>query len=138
MAARVFAPSRSDVWLADFDHIELDADGRIVQDQQGRAVYTRHREHGGKRPCVVLSNDEFNQGWAELVIVVPITKEDKGISTHVPITPPEGGLRLPSFVICEGIRSIARQFLIQKWGRVEDTTLQEIELELRKLMRFAT
>ncbi len=92
MADRLFVPSRSDVWLADFDHIKLDAEDRIISDDLGRPMYTRHREHGGKRPCVILSNDDFNKGWSELVVVVPITKGEKRISSHVPIEPPEGGL----------------------------------------------
>ena len=112
-ADRIFAPRRSEVWLADFGHIQMGEGGEVL--------YTRHREHGGKRPCVILS---FNRGPAELAIVVPITKDDKRIATHVAIEPPEGGLRVPSFIICEGIRSIARQFLIQKWGQVEDSTIR--------------
>jgi mRNA interferase MazF len=136
MDGRIYIPSRSEVWLANFDHLLLDVDGDILLDEQGKPTYTRFREHGGKRPCVVLSNNEFNQSPADLVIVLPITSDDKRIFSHVRIEPPEGGLRKPSFVICEGIRSIGRQFLIQKWGRVQESTLSEIEIILRTLMVF--
>lgn len=137
MADRLFVPSRADVWLADLDHIRIDSDGRPLLDENGDLRYTRHREHGGKRPCVVMSNREFNEGPAELVIVVPMTSVLKGTATHVPIRPPEGGLREHTFAICEGIRSIDRHFLVRKWGRVEDVTMREIELILRRLMDFS-
>jgi hypothetical protein len=60
MESRLFTPSRADVWLADFNHIQLDAEGNVVPDREGRPKFTREREHAGKRPCVILSNNDFN------------------------------------------------------------------------------
>ena len=51
-------------------------------------------EQGGMRPALVVSADGFNKTQAGLVIVVPITSKTKGIRTHVPIDPPEGGLSI--------------------------------------------
>jgi mRNA interferase MazF len=128
MTVPPYKPARSDVWLADFGLEEIDEDGQ--------SKFTRFREHGGKRPCVVLSNNEYNQSGSELVIVVPVTSVDKGWKTHVALDWPEGGLprREGSFVICEGIRSIARQFLLKRYGRVEDRTMREITARLSQLI----
>jgi mRNA interferase MazF len=100
------------------------------------AIYFRYREHADRRPCVILSNDRFNASAAELVIAVPMTSSDKAMPTHVRIDPPEGGIRNTSFVICEGIRSVARQYLLRRLGVVTPQTMTEIELRLRDLMNF--
>jgi mRNA interferase MazF len=121
-----FRPARGDVWLIDLGNMSVQEDGT--------KVYHRFREHAEKRPCVILSNDQFNWSAAELVVVVPMTSQEKAISTRVRIDPPEGGVRKASFAICEGIRSVARQFLIRKWGILTNETLQEIELQIRDLI----
>ena len=66
------------------------------------------REQGGSRPALVLSVDKFNQGPADLVIVLPITSRDKKQPIHVAITPPEGGVSAQSFIKCDDIRSISK------------------------------
>src|SRR5690348_656161 len=66
-------PSRGQVWMADLDP-------------------TKGHEQAGKRPVLVVSADVMNLGPAGLVVVLPITSKGKGIPTHVPVDPPEGGL----------------------------------------------
>ena len=73
------SPSRGDIWLADLNPI-------------------KGREQAGMRPCLVVSVDLFNQSPAELVIVVPLTTRARDIRTHVPLEPPEGGVREKSFI----------------------------------------
>jgi mRNA interferase MazF len=73
------SPIRGDIWLADLNPIN-------------------GREQAGMRPCLVVSVNLFNQSPAELVIVVPLTTRAKGIRTHVPLVPPEGGVRERSFI----------------------------------------
>ncbi len=55
------------------------------------------------------------------------------MSLWVLVRPPEGGLRKPSFVICEGTRSISTGRLIQRWGAVAEGTLASVEDRLRVL-----
>ncbi len=81
-------PDRGDIWLVDLNP-------------------TLGREQRGVRPCLVVSTDLFNHGLAELIIALPITSKDKRIPSHVAIAPPEGGLKVRSFVKCEDIRSIS-------------------------------
>jgi len=57
--------------------------------------FTGH-EQIGRRPVLIVSADQFNRaagGWWPLAVVVPLTTRDRGIALHVPIQPPEGGLR---------------------------------------------
>jgi mRNA interferase MazF len=91
-------------------------------------------EQSGTRPALVLSVDAFNQGPADLVVMLPITSQAKGIPFHVEIKPPEGGLTHRSFVKCEDIRSISRLRLKNRLGHVSTQTLGLIEDRLRILL----
>lgn len=108
-------PSRGDIWLVDLNP-------------------TRGHEQAGKRPCLVVSVDLFNQGASGLAVVLPITSTDKGIPFHVEVNPPEGGLTQTSFIKCEDVRSISVERLDQKWGVVSATTMNIIEERLRILL----
>jgi mRNA interferase MazF len=110
-------PLRGEVWLADLDPI-------------------RGHEQGGRRPCLVVSVDPFNQGPADLVIVLPITTRDRRIPFHVRADPPEGGLRAPSFIKCEDVRSISRDRLSSRYGVVSPATLAAVEDRLRLMLNL--
>lgn len=92
------------------------------------------REQAGTRPALVISDDLFNQSHAELVVVLPITSKNKGIRSHVAISPPEGGLNLTSYVKCEDVRSISIQRLGRKLGKVTAKTMDEVENRLRFIL----
>lgn len=108
-------PARGEMWVADLNP-------------------TRGHGQAGRRPCLVVSVDLFNAGPADLVIVIPITSRARGISTHVPVMPPEGGLKTPSFVKCEDVRSIAKERLSQRWGTVSPQTMAAVDRVLRILL----
>jgi mRNA interferase MazF len=110
-------PSRGDVW-----EVSLDP--------------TIGREQAGTRPALVLSIDKFNHGPAELVIVLPITSKNKNQPLHVAVTPPEGGLSLPSFIKCDDIRSVSKQQLKRFCGTVAAQTLAEVERRMKILLQL--
>jgi mRNA interferase MazF len=110
-------PARGEVWYARLDPIV-------------------GHEQGGERPCLVVSDDRFNHSRAHLVIAVPITRTERGIASHVRIDPPEGGLKAVSFIKCEDVRSISKQRLQSRWGRVSAKTLAIVEDRLRILMNL--
>jgi mRNA interferase MazF len=110
-------PLRGEVWLADLDP-------------------TRGHEQAGKRPVLVVSEDLFNRGPAGLVIVLPITSTVRPIPTHVPIDPPEGGLKVKSAILCDAVRSISKDRFVVCWGSVQGTTLAAVSDRLRILMRL--
>jgi mRNA interferase MazF len=111
----VVQPSRGEVWMVSLDP-------------------TKGRDQAGKRPALVLSVDLFNHGPADLVVVLPITSKSKGIPFHVPIKPPEGGLKLESFIKCEDVRSIAKERLVQNLGAVSPKTLEAAEYRVKVLL----
>lgn len=110
-------PSRGEVWSVNFDP-------------------TKGREQAGTRPALVLSVDKFNHGPADLVIVLPITSKDKHQPIHVPVTPPEGGLPLLSFIKCDDIRSVSKQRFHQFYGTLSAQTMAEVEKRVRILLNL--
>jgi mRNA interferase MazF len=95
---------------------------------------TRGHERAGKRPALIVSDDVFNAGPAGLVIVLPLTTKSKGVRSHVPVQPPEGGLRKPSFIKCEDVRSAVVERLGHRMGAVAPATLEAVAMRLRILM----
>ena len=108
-------PSRGEVW--DFD---LDP--------------TIGREQAGTRPALVLSADIFNEGPADLVVVIPVTRTERKVRWHVPVQPPEGGFIAQSFIQCENVRSVSRQRIKRLRGRVAGSTMRQVEDRLRILL----
>jgi mRNA interferase MazF len=108
-------PSRGDVWDLDLDPI-------------------KGHEQAGFRPALILSVDLFNEGPAELVVVVPLTRTQRNIRWHVSVRPPEGGLVAESFIQCENVRSVSKLRLKRRRGRVSPATLEQIEDRLRILL----
>lgn len=91
-------------------------------------------EQAGSRPALVVSVNPFNQGPAELVVAVPITRTARKVRWHVPVAPPEGGLVAESFIQCENVRSVSKNRLRRLRGRVSPFTLQQVEDRLRILL----
>jgi mRNA interferase MazF len=106
---------RGEVWTADLDP-------------------TFGHEQGGRRPVLIVSVDSFNAGLSGLVVVLPITSRQRPLPLHIPVDPPEGGLRLPSAILCDAIRSIDRRRLIDCWGTISAATLALVEDRLRRLL----
>jgi len=92
------------------------------------------REQAGLRPVLITSSDYFNQGFAQLVYAIPITSKDKHIRSHVAVWPPEGGLTLPSFIMCEAMRSISKERIVKQLGVVSLETIRKVEDTLRILL----
>ncbi len=108
-------PSRGEIW-----QVALDP--------------TRGHEQAGQRPALVVSVDTFNYGPAGLVVVLPITSRHRGVPLHVQVSPPEGGLKRPSVILCDHIRSVATERLVRRLGTVSTATLTQVEDRLRILL----
>jgi mRNA interferase MazF len=98
----------------------------------------RGHEQAGQRPVLVLSDDAFNAGLAGLVMVVPLTSKvakSKGIPAHIRVDPPEAGLKTPSVILCDQLRTISKDRLGKTaWGAVSAATLVEVEKSVRVLL----
>lgn len=110
-------PRRGEIWLADLDP-------------------TRGHEQAGKRPALVISEDLFNQGPAHLVVILPLTSRLRSVPTRIRITPPQGGLKVESDILCDAIRSVSKERLIVRWGEVRPSALEQVDDCLRILLRL--
>ena len=112
-------PIRGEIWLADLG--------------TGRG-----HEQSGQRPVLVVSDDAFNAGLAGLVMTISLTSKvgkSKNIPAHIRVDAPEGGLKTPSVILGDQLRSISKDRLGKAaWGTVSVATLAEVEKILRVLL----
>jgi mRNA interferase MazF len=107
--------SRGDVWFGNLDPV-------------------RGHEQAGGRPLLIVSINAFHRSPAGLVTVVPITRTRRPIPFHLPIESGEGGVRAPSAILCDQLRTIATERLYERRGRVHESTLRAVEERLRRLL----
>ena len=100
----------------------------------GNLGATRGHEQAGRRPVLIFSVDSFNAGPAGLVVVLPLTSKIRSVPAHILVNPPEGGLRRPSAILCDAIRSVTRDCLINQWGAVSAATMARVEYAVRVLL----
>ena len=108
-------PLRGDLWWVDF----------------GTPV---GHEQGFRRPALVVSIDRFNRSFYSLHIVLPLTKRQRQMPTHVTVDPPEAGLTVRSFIKCEDVRSASLNRFGRYIGQVAPDTLERAEDRLRLLL----
>lgn len=111
------APAFGDFWLVDFDPV-------------------RGHEQGKKpRPAVVVSHDILNQSPYEIIMVAPLTRTDRGIPFHVPVTRYIDGAPVHSFIMCEQTRAISTERLIRFLNdRADATIMAQIAARLHALL----
>lgn len=95
---------------------------------------TTGHEQAGPRPALVISDDLYNNGPSEMVIILPLTTKDKGIPYHVPVGPKEGGLKKKSFIMCDQIKSVSKKRLAESWGMVSPDTITKVEEMIKALI----
>jgi mRNA interferase MazF len=110
-------PQRGEVWCVDLDPV-------------------RDHEQGRKRPAVIISNDQFNNGPAGLLVIVPLTKKERArMPLRVRLDPPEGGLTETSFALCEAVRSISKERLVgSALGTISQGSFNAIAYRVRALL----
>ena len=97
-------------------------------------------EQSGKRPVVIISNDEFNRtlNWYS-IIVVPLStslNQARRFSTAVPLFAGEGGLSLDSVALCHQVTTLDKRKLLGQIGSLTNEQLSEIEFGLRAAMQM--
>jgi len=109
-------PRRGEIWIVDFN--------------PGRGS-----EQLGKRPALVLQNDEGNKNprYPNTVVLAMSTK-GKPIPFHIRITPqPENGLREETYVKCEQVLTISKSRLHgpKPLGRISTAEMQKVEVAVK-------
>jgi mRNA interferase MazF len=66
-------------------------------------------------------------------MVLPITSQTAK-SRNITVNPPEGGLKVPSVILSDQLRSISKDRLQTCWGDVTPTTIATVETVLRFLL----
>jgi mRNA interferase MazF len=97
------------------------------------------REQSGVRPGLIVSTDEINHGPRQLMIMIPITTQQRPSADypyHVELSPQVSGLPRTSYAMCEQVRAVSanRVYGRNSRGRVDPATLQEIEDALRIIL----
>ncbi len=89
-------------------------------------------EQGGRRPVLIVQNDLGNRR-APTVIAVPLTASPRKppLPTHVRLEMGEGGLRQPSTVLCEQVRTLEKTRLDRRLGTLPPGRLEQVEEALR-------
>lgn len=84
------------------------------------------------RPAVVVSNDSINR-HAQLFIAVPFTSRLRPHSPTQVIVhrSTNNGLKADSRALCEHIRSLDKQRILDRWGRLSTADMRRIEEALR-------
>ena len=111
--AKKLMPARGEVYLVNFDP-------------------TLGSEIRKTRPALILQNDIANE-HSPITIVAAITSkfDDTLYPTEVEISAGESGLKQDSVVLLNQIRSIDRQRLVRKLGKVEDLTLRKVDFSIK-------
>jgi mRNA interferase MazF len=93
-------------------------------------------EVGKTRPAIVLQNDLANRS-SPTVTVIPISSSvDRVFPFQVSIPAGEGGLTLHSKALCEQIRTLSRDRLRERLGRLPPERVEEIHAALDRHLWF--
>ncbi|MBE5787582.1 MAG: type II toxin-antitoxin system PemK/MazF family toxin [Clostridiales bacterium] len=88
-------------------------------------------EQGGVRPVLIIQNDLGNR-FSPTVIVLPLTSRmgKRPLRTHVPLLPPQGGVKRPSLILCEQVRTLEKSRLTGYLGRLTAEKIRAVEQAL--------
>ncbi|HZF13462.1 MAG TPA: type II toxin-antitoxin system PemK/MazF family toxin [Thermoanaerobaculia bacterium] len=93
-------------------------------------------EVGKTRPAVVVQNDLANRS-SPTVTVIPISSHlERLFPFQVRIPAGEGGLKRESKALCEQIRTLSRERLVERLGRLSTERLLEIRTALDRHLWF--
>lgn len=92
-------------------------------------------EQGGKRPVLLIQNDLGNR-FSPTVIILPLTSRTgkKALRTHVPVSPPQGGITKPSLILCEQVRTVEKSRLMHRLGTLPPEKMALVERALAATM----
>ncbi len=93
-------------------------------------------ETGKTRPAIVAQNDLANRS-SPTVTVIPITsRTDRVFPFQVRLPAGEGGLERAGKALCEQIRTVSRQRLKRRLGRLPPERMREIRAALDRHLWF--
>lgn len=91
----------------------------------------RASEQAWTRPCIVVSADRFNKLPIGHCIVVPLTSRDRRLPHHIAVRD-DGGLKRPSWAMCEAVRSVSVQRFGVLIGTADSATIEAVGRQVRR------
>lgn len=94
---------------------------------------TEGSEQAGTRPAVVVSRDAINR-YSPVLVICPLTdatRVSKLYPSDVKVQAPEGGLAKDSVVLTGQVRAIAKTRLLQRLGKLSQSTMSQIDQALK-------
>jgi len=91
-------------------------------------------EQGRRRPCVVVSGDQYNRVMRGMAIVVPLTSRDRGLPHQTAVTSAGSGLTAESFVRPEDVRAVSHTRFGRRMGFVDESEMADIQGWLRDFL----
>lgn len=111
-------PSRGEVWWAKLEPSKI-------------------HETVKTRPCLVVSVDQVNSGPANILIIIPIEFEDRGIASHIRVDRREVDIKATGFIQCEDIRMIPMDRVQSCAGMISAGKMSEVEETISLLLGLA-
>lgn len=106
-----------DIWLADLNPV-------------------KGSEQKGLRPVVIVSGNVLNN-YMPIIIACPLTTKIKAYKGNLILNPDEiNGLSSKSEVLTFHIRSLSKERLVKKMGRISEKQLGEIKSGLGDILRY--
>ena len=94
-------------------------------------------EPARRRPALILGPPDSFGPTFPFVMVVPLTKQRRGLSIHIEVEHEEHtGLDVTSYAQCELLRSIRRTRLVHRIGAVDRRTSESGEVVIRTLLNY--
>ncbi|MFF7246588.1 type II toxin-antitoxin system PemK/MazF family toxin [Embleya sp. NPDC008237] len=100
-------PRQGDVWMVDLEPVA-------------------GHEQGRRRPCVVVSSDEYNRVMRGMAIVVPLTSRDRGLPHQVKVSSSASGLGNVSFARPEDVRAVSHLRFGRRLGFASELEMADI------------
>ena len=93
-------------------------------------------EVGKTRPAVVVQNDLANRSSPTITVIPVSSKLGRVYPFQVRLPAGEGGLERESKALCEQIRTVSRERVAERLGRLPDDRLGEIRAALDRHLWF--
>ena len=97
---------------------------------------TKGSEQQGFRPVVIISGNLMNQ-YLNTVICCPLTTKIKNYKGNIVLQPDTTNkLTSPSEILTAHIRSVSKERLVRKIGKIKNEDLEEIKTALNDMLRY--
>ena len=93
-------------------------------------------EQGKTRPCLVISDERFNNSKADLLVILPLTTKEQKNPWSILVCAKNNGIEIDSYVLCAQILTISKQRIcsMQEIGYIDQKYFYLIEEKIKMLL----